>query len=194
MDAQTMVEASRNGAWTRLQEAEQLRLQRRFDRAQAVCESLVREHPDYMGALHTLGLIFGDQKKYEEALDCLVRASMLDPNSWTTLTALSEVYLRLGSPEMAARTIQQARLIKPAEPKVLVAVADIHMGNCDYELARDAYREALMHQRDFVPAAIGLGWACENLGEYKTAAEIFESLIKRGFTAVEPMRALAVLP
>src|ERR1700704_3304020 len=92
-------------SFIRLDEAEQLRQQRKLDRAQKICESLIREHPDYMAAQHTLGLIYADRNNYQRALQCLVQAAMLNPDSWKTLTALSGVYLRLGANEMAARVL-----------------------------------------------------------------------------------------
>src|SRR5712691_7185779 len=98
-------------SFIKLDEAEQLRQQGKLDRAQKICEALVREHPDYMAALHTLGLVLADRENYEQALNCLVRAVMLDPRSWTTLTALGGVYLRLEAKEMAALALEQARAI-----------------------------------------------------------------------------------
>src|SRR5438046_168590 len=71
-------------SFIRLEEAEQLRQQGKLDRAQRICEGLVREHPDYMVALHTLGLIYADKKNYQQSLNCLVRAAMLDSGSWST--------------------------------------------------------------------------------------------------------------
>src|SRR5260370_27062902 len=78
--------------YAQLEQAEQLRLQGMLDRAQAICESLMRRHPDYFGVLHTLGLVHVDKRNYQRALDCLIRAVMLNPRSWTTLTALGGVY------------------------------------------------------------------------------------------------------
>ncbi|HET9717990.1 MAG TPA: tetratricopeptide repeat protein [Pseudolabrys sp.] len=180
--------------FARLQEAERLRQQGQYDRAEAICEALVRQHPDYMAALHTLGLILADQHRFAEALDCLVRAVMLSPRSWTTLTALSGIYLRLGANEMAARTVAQAMAIKPDDPNVLVALGDIYRKDREYELARDTYRQALILDESLVPAAVGLGWCHQNLGEVAESATVFEGLINRGMRLLEPIRGLANLP
>jgi Flp pilus assembly protein TadD len=178
----------------RLQEAERLRQQGQYDRAQAICETLVRAHPDYMGALHTLGLVFADQHKFEEALDCLVRAAMLNPRSWATLVALAGVYLRFGANEMAAETLAQAAKIEPRNPHVLIGLGDLYREEREYELARDAYGQAIALDPSSVSAAIGLGWCHENLGAHADAAAVFEGLIKRGMRLLEPIRALANLP
>jgi tetratricopeptide (TPR) repeat protein len=178
----------------RLQQAEQLRQRARFDEAQSICESLLQRHPDYAGALHTLGLIAGDREDHQQALNYLVRAAMLNPHNWMTLTALSGVYLRLGAVDMAKQTIGQARLIEPKQAGVLLLQGDIFREDREYETARDTYRQALAIDPSLVTAAIGLGWCLADLGEYRQAAEIFESLIERGIHLVEPLRALASFP
>ena len=181
-------------SFIRLQQAEQLRQRGRFDDAQSICKSLLQSHPDYAGALHTLGLIAGDREDHQQALNYLVRAAMLNPHNWMTLTALSGVYLRLGAVEMAKQAIGQARLIEPKQAGVLLLQGDILREDREYDLARDAYREALALDPSLVAATIGLGWCLADLGEYRQAAEVFESLIQRGIPLVEPLRALASFP
>jgi len=181
-------------SFIRLQQAERLRQQGSLDQAQAICESLVQHHPDYAGALHTLGLVLGDKENHLEALGYLVRAAMLDPRSWMTLTALSGVYLRLGAIEMAMQAIEQAQSIMPHDAGVLLMLGDILREERRYAQARDAYRQALAIAHDLVPAALGLGWCCADLGEYSAAAEVFEGLTRRGVRLVEPLRALAAFP
>src|SRR5688572_16170056 len=119
-------------AYVKLDEAEQLRLQGRLDRAQKICDVLVREYPNYVGALHTLGLILADKRNPGQALNYLVRAAMLNPRSWMTLTALSGVYLQLDAPEMAALTLEQARQIKPLDASILVTLGEIYRAEREY--------------------------------------------------------------
>src|SRR4026208_654757 len=102
-----------------LERAEGLRRQGQFDKARVICEGLVARHPDYFGALYTLGLVCADQQQYPQALGCLVRAAMLNPQSWRALTALSAVYLELNASEMAAHTLRLATLVEPDEPSIL---------------------------------------------------------------------------
>jgi hypothetical protein len=147
-----------------------------------------------MVALHTLGLIYADKKNYEQALNCLVRAAMLNPRSWETLTALSTVYLELDAKEMAAQTLEQARAIKPQDPNVLVTLGEIYRHEREYELARGAFRQALDVEPDLIPAATGLGWACLYLGQNPEAVATFESLLKRGVRSLEILSALANAP
>jgi Flp pilus assembly protein TadD len=181
-------------AYIRLEEAERLRQQGKLDRAQQICQALVREHPDYTGALHTLGLVLADKQDYQRAFGYLARAAMLNPRSWTTLTALSGVYLALDAPEMAAQALEQARAIKPNDASVLSTLGEIYREEREYELARDAYRQALALEPNLLPAAIGLGWTCSHIGQDAEAAQVFESLYRRGIRSLDVLHALSSLP
>ena len=166
--------------YEQLEHAEGLRQQGQIDRARAICESLVSRYPDYFGALYTLGLIYADRERYPQALGFLVRAAMLNPESWKALTALSAVYLELGASEMAAHTLEQATLINPQDPNILVTLGEIYRAEREYELARDAYRKSFELDHSLEAAALGWGACCSHLGQYAEAAEIFEGFVKRG--------------
>jgi tetratricopeptide (TPR) repeat protein len=178
----------------RLEQAEQLRLQGKLDRAQRICESILREHPDYMAALHTIGLIYADKENYQQSLNSLVRAAMLNPRSWSTLTALSGVYLELKATEMAAQTLELARAIKPDDANVLVTLGEIYNEEREYVRARDSFAQALKTEPNLLPAANGLGWAHSNLGDNAEAVATFETILRNGVPSFEPLAALAALP
>ena len=181
-------------SFIQLERAEQLRREGKLDRAQKICDSLLRAHPDYMAALHTLGLIYADKKNYERALDYLVRAVMLNPRSWSTLTLLSTIYLELDAREMAAQTLELARAIRPRDPNVLVTLGEIYRKEREYELAREAFRQALVIEPDLAAAAKGFGWACFHLGQNEEVTATFEKLLKRGERSLEVLTALANVP
>ena len=181
-------------AFIRLEQAEQLRLQGKLDRAQRICESLLREHPNYMAALHTIGLIYADKENYQQSLNSLVRAAMLNPRSWSALTALSGVYLELSATEMAAQTLELARAIKPQDANVLITLGEIYNQEHEYVYARDAFAEAVKAEPDLLPAVSGLGWAHLHLGENVEGATTFQRMLKGGALTFEPLAALATLP
>jgi tetratricopeptide (TPR) repeat protein len=95
---------------------------------------------------------------------------------------------------MAADTLERARQINPRDAGVMLALGKIYSAEREYELARDAYREALNLDPDLEAAAAGLGTCCERLGEYSEAAAIFEGFIKRGIRSFELLFALNQLP
>src|SRR5262245_44579658 len=161
----------------RLCEAEQLYQHRKFDRAQEICESLIREHPAYMAAHHTLGLIHVAKKDHGPALGHLSRAAMLNPRSWATLAAPGGVCLELQANETAALILEQARAIMPRDANVLESLGRLYAEEREYERAKEAFREAVALKDDF-HAIMALGLVCKELGQNAEAVEVYESLIK----------------
>jgi len=177
-----------------LEQAEAQRKQRNFDRAESICSLLVRHHPDYFGALHTLGLIYADKRDYRRAVGYLAQAAMLNPRSWMTLTALAGVYLRLDAPEMAARTLEQARTLRPKEPSILVTLGEIYREEREYELARHSYGQALEVDAGMKEAAIGLALTCALVGRYAEASDLLDRLLSNNAPSLSLLAALAGLP
>ncbi len=181
-------------SYEKLQRAEKLRLSGQPEKSGAICEALVRQYPDYFGALYTLGLSQVALKQFTQALGYLVRAAMLNPQSWRTLTALSAVYLELGATEMAAQTLGRAIRINPDNPNVLATLGEIYREDHEYELARDAYLKAFRIDPSLEAAALGLGSCCVQLGEYAFAAEALEGLLEKGIRTSGILSELANVP
>ena len=68
--------ANPHRAAQKLAEAETCRRTGKLDRARSLCESLLQEYPDYVGALQTLGVTQLTQKNYRQALSCFIQAAM----------------------------------------------------------------------------------------------------------------------
>lgn len=177
-----------------LEQAEQLRRERKFDRAETICTGLLRRHPDYFGALHTLGLICADRGNHDRAAGLLARAAMLNPRSWQTLTALSGVYLHLNAREAAAYTLEQARKLNARDPAILVTLGEIYREEREYELARAAFQEALDLEPSMEAAAIGLADSCAALGDYSVAYDALEKSMKRGARGLNILITLLNMP
>ena len=144
-------------AHTRSCEADQLRQHGKFDHAQKICEALVREHPGYMAAHHTLGLIHIAKRNHDRAFDHLARAMLLNPRSWMTLAALGAVCLELQASDMGVLVLEQARTIKPRDAGVLVLLGEIYNREREFERAKEAFREAIGLEDDLYAAL--WGWA-----------------------------------
>jgi tetratricopeptide (TPR) repeat protein len=178
----------------KLEEAEGLRRRRKLDRAQRICEGVLKRYPDYVGALHTLGLVLADKHEYAQSLPYLVQAAMLNPKDWTTLTALSGVYLRLGARVMAARTLEQAVERKPGDANILATLGEIYRDNREYEAAAIAYRRVLSLDESPHAAAFGLGHCCTHLGELAEAAAAFKGVLKHYPHSINVLYSLSQLP
>lgn len=177
-----------------LQGAELLRQQGKLDRAESIAYSLVRRNPGYVAALHTLGLVYLDRGDYERALDCLVRASMLDPANWMTLTALSLAYLRLGASEMAAQTLDKALAIRPHDASIFSSLGEIHREEREYEAAQQAYRQALALDPHMETPAAGLALCLSSLGRSAEAATVVGEAYGRGIRTLRLLHVMTTLP
>ena len=181
-------------ARSQLEEAERLRQSGMRSKAKKICEGLLRRYPDYVGALHTLGLILADMGDFKRAQTLLSEAAALNPRDWVTLTALSGVYLNAGAREMAARTLERALQCKPDEATVLATLAEIYKEDKEYELAADAFRRVTKVDPTLDAGWIGLGSTLMYLGEYPEAAAVFEELVNRGKHNIGYLYQLGQLP
>jgi tetratricopeptide (TPR) repeat protein len=178
----------------KLEQAEACRREGKLDRAETICSALLQRYPDYVAALHTLGLIYADRGDLKRAVGPLFRAAMLNPRSWMTLTALSGLCLSLDGKEMAAQILEQARLINPRDASVLVTLGEIYREEREYELGREAFREALTQEQGLEPAVVGLALCHMSLGENAEAAAVLNELLKTGFRSFRLLSVLAQLP
>jgi tetratricopeptide (TPR) repeat protein len=177
----------------RLAEAERHRQLGNLDRAQSLCESLLLEYSDYVGALQTLGVTQLAKQNYRQALSCFIQAAMHCPKDHVNLTNLATAYLRLGARELASQTLEQARLIKPDDPTIDFTLAAVYREDREYELAAAAYRRVL----DRVPsadAAQGLGDCCTHLGRIAEAAAALNQAHELKPDSVAILYALSQVP
>ena len=144
--------------------------------------------------MHTLGLVYLDKGDFERALDCLVRASMLDPANWMTLTALSLAYLRLGASEMAAQTLDKALAIRPRDASIFSSLGEVRREEREYEIAQQAYRRALALDPNMETPAIGLALCLSALGQSAEAANVLGEAYGRGIRSLRLLHVMTTLP
>jgi tetratricopeptide (TPR) repeat protein len=177
----------------RLAEAERQRQTGNLNQALSLCESLLLEYPDYVGALQTLGVTQLTKRNYRQALSCFIQAAMHCPKDSVNLTNLATAYLRLGARELASQTLEQARRIKSDDATVDFALAAVYREDREYELAAAAYRRVLTR----VPssdAAHGLGDCCTHLGRVAEAAAALKQAHELKPDSVAVLYALSQLP
>ena len=181
-------------AYHRLSEADKLRKAGNITAAIRQFESLIDDYPDYVGALHLLGLAHMAKAAYWPALSCFVRAAMLNPGDWTILASLAQAYLGLGAQEMAARTLEQARTINDEDAEIQYTLGLIYDREREYERAVAALRRALSLKPDHELAAFTLGLCLVHLGDLNNAAEAFLTSHETNPELIAPIAATAQLP
>ena len=181
-------------AHTAVQDAERLRLDGKLDRAQSECAALLRQYPDFVAALQTMGLVLADRSQYERAVDYLHRAAMLNPHDPNILTGLGGVYLSVGANLMAARTLEQARQLAPSNVNILATLGEIYRAEKEYELSKEAFEAALSIDPGYDAAQNGLALSCMHIGELVKSAAILERKVLQGSRSIEFLYLLSQLP
>ncbi len=177
-----------------LAKAEQLRQQKSLDKAESICADLLRQYPDYYGALHTLGLVCADRGNHQKAVNFLVQAAIQNPSSWTTQTGLAGSYLALGSRTMAAHALSRAIEIKPEDPSVLLTLAKIYHEDRRYDLAHKTFRKALDIAPHIEEAALGVAMSALELGRYEEVFDALVPLTKKRDVNLQTLHVLSQLP
>ena len=122
-------------AFARLTKAESHRRSGDLGRAKALCEALLRDYPDYAGALQTLGVIRLAMNDPRQAYSCFAQVQLLCPADWIDLTNLGTAALRLGAHAAAIEILEKARRLKPDDIEMLRILADAYREARDYEAA-----------------------------------------------------------
>lgn len=186
--------ANPHRAAQKLAEAENCRRTGKLDRARSLCESLLQEYPDYVGALQTLGVTHLTHKNYRQALSCFIQAAMHCPKDPVNLTNLATSYLRLGARELSAQTLEQARRLKPDDVDIDLILAEVYREAREYELAAECYRKVLHRTPTYAEAAHGLGDCCVHLGQLAEGAVSLERAHALKPASVTILYALSQLP
>ena len=178
----------------KLKEAERLRQAKKFKHSKRLCEELVRDFPDYVGALHTLGLVLADMQQYESAASVLSKAAMLCPKDWRVHAALSGVNLKLNRADTAITNLEQAQQLKPGDLSLIGTLAEIYKDQKEYELAAECF-EKIGEKEGFLKELVfSLAVCYEHLGRLDKVHAIYEALLKQGICTVELVLGLAQLP
>ena len=142
-------------AWSSLDKAEELRKTGHHAEAKSICGQLLRLYPDYVGALHTFGLILAEMGEHAAAISHLSTAVALNPRDWKILTALSGCYIHIGAHEMAVRMLEQAQRLKPRDPAILLCLAKSIVRNANMIVGPKPFKEAFALDGSMQSALLG---------------------------------------
>jgi tetratricopeptide (TPR) repeat protein len=177
-----------------LDEAEQLRRNGKLQAAKKLCEQMIERHPDYYGALHTLGLVLADIGDFKGALGALTQAQAYLPEGTHTLVALSTVYLQMGTRDLAIECIQKALKIGSADAAVYLTLGKILDEEKDYDRASEAYSKAIHLEPNWREPQLLLAFCHENLGDVSASRKILIRRLEGGDKSLGVLAGLLQLP
>jgi tetratricopeptide (TPR) repeat protein len=96
-----------------LQEAEDLLRQGSIDEAKNKIREELQRNPSSVEGYNLLGIVYTDEKDYENALQALQLALKLDPNSTRTLNNLGNLYVAQNKLDLAEKEFRKALRLEP---------------------------------------------------------------------------------
>jgi tetratricopeptide (TPR) repeat protein len=127
-----------------------------FGEAQAQCRKLLARAPRHATALHLLGTIALQTRRYSEAADCLARAMALRPKEAEIRNLLGTAYLQLERLPEAIASLEAALSLRSSYPEAqcTLGAALGKAGRIDEAIA--AFRAALQSNPGMVQAHFNL--------------------------------------
>ncbi len=128
-----------------------------LDHALGAFKQSVRLNPNFIHGYVALAAAYVRKGEYEEALDVLNRAVLVDKNESNVHYYLGVVYRALRDVEKAANSLEQAVLLKPDSVQMQFSYGLTLMDCGRYEEACDAFQEAVRIKPDFAEGHFLLG-------------------------------------
>ena len=152
-----------------------------LDKARAAYEGLVEAYPDDVGGWHNLGLVFGEQRQFERAETCYLRALELGADA-STLNNLVNVQVALGTFDAAQTTLDRLAAANPESSDYFDQAARLAYARGDYagalsflqDLARVGGPVARGRALSHVSAVLAVGGRLAEAARYRSqAADLF---------------------
>jgi len=159
---------------------------RDFDKAIAECELALRLDPDSFEVNNAAAQAFLQLGRYQDALDCYVRASNVIEGDWSNLAMAVQCYQGMGDLEgakaMAARAIKRIEAHISNNPRngaALAFGAATHAMLGEVDSAKDWAERAMIISPDDFKMRYNLACAMALLGEIDESIEYLEGYIER---------------
>jgi len=149
-----------------------------FEQAEDIYRKILKVNPNHPEALHLLGIIAYQFKKYDIAVPLISKAIRIDPNQSAYYSNMGLVLKEQGKLDEAVACLQKAIQLDPDHAK-----AYNNMGNVLYEQRRPdkavtCYRKALQLDPKNADALNNLGDALEKVGNSEEAVTYFHKALQ----------------
>jgi len=151
----------------------------RFREAEAAYRRALAQHPDQPDTLNLLATLIIAAGGVREAAGLLRRAVQQRPDDVTLRSNLAGVLMLLDWPDAAFVEIEAARVIDPESADVAMNRAHVLRGLGRAAESLEIYKKLLAANPANVPARIGLGRCCAELGRTAEATAAFRDVIQR---------------
>lgn len=148
-----------------------------FRNNEALFLHVLRMNPDAWIAHNNLGLIRLQQRRYDEALQYLAKASALNPKLMDAHLNIGNVHAARTEHEKALEAYSRALVIQE-DHRVYAAMGDVFAAQDKLAEAEAHYRSAIARRPDYVPAHTGLGRVLGRQQKFAQSAEAFARAVQ----------------
>jgi len=159
----------------------------RFAQAEQQYRAALALVPRHGDVLHSLGALYLQQGKPEQALPLLQTALQVQPGNPEVLNNLGAALRDAGHEREAITFFHQALAIKPAYAEALNNLGSVLQNTGDFEAALDCYTKALQMRPNLIEARANMGTTLWRMGRNAEAREVLERALQ-----MEPGHAGAI--
>ncbi|MDR1331475.1 MAG: tetratricopeptide repeat protein, partial [Tannerella sp.] len=148
-----------------------------FENAQSIYEQLPAHYPDDGIIYQKLGYCKQMSGDTPGALDCYLRAEMLNPDSKWLVRRIGHCYKTLKQPEKALDFYRRYEKMCPDNTQALIFVGHCYMEMKNYAEALKYYFKADYMERDSVRAWRAIAWCSFLCGKYEQARNYYGRIL-----------------
>ena len=171
-------------------EAERHRQTGKLSRAKSMTLDVLKKHPDYHAAWHTLGLIEAANGDVSSELAALTKATIYNASNFDTRVALAGTYFKLGAYEQSRQILEEALPRCKDKASAYLSYGTVLQKQRDYEAARDALEKALQHQPGWKDALLMLGSVLNELDSKEQACDAYTRLLRSNAADLDALYGL----
>jgi len=148
-----------------------------LQKAEAIYQAVLQEHPEQPDALHLLGLIAHQVGKNEDAAVLIQKAIEINPNVPEYHSNCGEVFRALQNYPSATNCYQNALALRPDFVEAYNNLGNVLQKLGQREEAIVSYEKAISLKPDFVEAHNNLGNVLQELGQHEKAIVNYKKAI-----------------
>ncbi|MDO5582423.1 MAG: tetratricopeptide repeat protein, partial [Planctomycetia bacterium] len=130
------------------------------------------------GLYYFRAALYGQDKKFKEALNDLNQCLRIDPNFSEALQLKGAIYLQMEKYDDALKIFEDMLAKKPHDLNALSQVAYTYSKKGNFEKAKSILEKGLVEHADNIELLRSLGDACLMFGKWKETAENYDKILK----------------
>ena len=146
--------------------------------ALATCEQAAAKDPENADVYNGLGIIYGQQGQFDEAVTAFLQAIQFEPNHEWAHNNLGRTYVNMGQFEEGIVELNKAAQITPDNAKTYYNLGLAHANLEQYAEAIPAYQETLRLDPSMVLTYIDMAVVYTRMEQYEDAIASFETYLE----------------